>query len=108
MIRKTARKLCRDLLFRLLDPPVKKDLTDHEKKLLAQWLASNWQHPGFAIYIANRDRRFMIALSGGVGFTKPSDEDWIKWQGQRVENQFLVSKSETSFKKQVDKRHKGK
>ena len=91
-------------MFRLLDPPVKKDLTDHEKKLLAQWLASNWQHPGFAIYVANRDRKFMVALSGGVGFTKPSDENWIKWQGQRVEAQFLANKSEKAFKKAIHKR----
>ena len=89
------------LLLRLIDID---DKPLEDDKFLRQWLAANWQDKGFQEYIKRRDRLFLRELSGGVGMSARTHDDYVQIIGQRFELLRFADRCKKMFEEEKKKK----
>lgn len=88
------KKMLLRLLFRWIDPLPE---TEYDEETMNKWLASNWQHPGFQMYIERRGKKMVRELSGGMSLMERKHDDYVRLIGQRFENLNLARLSKQAF-----------
>jgi hypothetical protein len=69
------------LLFRLIDTIDAR----HDEKMMQVWLSMSWQDQGFKNYVAERDKKMVRELAGGIGMATRKRDEYVQMIGQRFE-----------------------
>jgi len=85
------RKLLINILFRLIDRSETYGGINDEQ--IVDWLARQWQQPGFREYFRKRDLQILKAI--GTGLDQRAYDSYL---GQRLELLYLLEKSDRAFR----------